>query len=131
MSAKWLLVDAVVGGILKQVALFAAAIWGLPALGYTIPLWAAAIISLALAAQSVFSYVMARRTQKRKAVTGSQTMVGRKCVAATRLNPSGYVKIDGELWQAVSESGDVIDGLEMTVIAVNGIELKVRANSVR
>jgi len=126
MNTKWILFDAVIGGVLKQAALVAIAFWGLPQLGYSLPLWAVVLIGLALAVQSGFSYVIALRVQKRKPVMGSQTMIGKHCLAITVLNPEGYVRVDGELWQAVSAAGVVEAGTKVLVIAVKNMALMVK-----
>jgi len=126
MSTKWILLDAVVGGILKQAALVAIAFWGLPQLGYSLPLWAVIPIALVLAVQSGFSCVIAVSVHKRKPVTGPQMMIGKQCVAITVLNPGGYVRLDAELWQAVSIDGVVEAGTIVQVVAVNGIVLTVK-----
>lgn len=127
MNTKWILFDAVMGGILKQAALVAIVFWGLPQLGHSLPLWAVILIGLALAVQSGFSYVIAVSVQKRKPVTGPQMMIGKPCVTTTALDPEGYVRLDGELWQAVSVDGVVEAGTTVLVVAVKGIVLTVKS----
>lgn len=55
-------------------------------------------------------------------------MAGQKGVAATALEPEGYVKIKGELWQAVA--GDnlkkISRGAEVRVVSADGLRLTVR-----
>ncbi|MEW6143191.1 MAG: NfeD family protein [Chloroflexota bacterium] len=126
MNTKWILLDAVLGGILKQVALLAIAFWGLPVFDYYLPLWAVVLIGLALAVQSGFSCFLALRLRKLKPVTGTQTMIGRCCVTATVLDPEGYVRIDGELWRAVSVGGVIGAGMTVLIVAVDGMALKVK-----
>ena len=44
----------------------------------------------------------------------------------TALEPRGRVKVDGELWSAVSDSGEPIgEGVEVIVADVDGLTLKV------
>jgi membrane-bound ClpP family serine protease len=126
VNIRWLIIDAILGGILKEGALIGIAFWGLPAMGYYLPLWAIVVIGLALAVQSGFSYVTAARLLKLKPVTGPQTMIGKRCVTTTALNPDGYVRIDGELWRAVSAGGTVGAGMTVLVVAVDGMSLTVR-----
>ncbi len=126
VNIRWLVFDAVLGGILKEGALIAVALWVLPAMGYYLPLWVIVVIGLALAVQSGFSYVIAARLLKLKPVTGPQTMIGKRCVTTTILNPDGYVRIDGELWRAVSAGGAVAAGMTVLVVAVDGMSLTVR-----
>ena len=58
-------------------------------------------------------------------------MVGRMGLALTRLNPDGYVQVQGERWQAcVYQKQAVIEKDEtICVEAINGLKLKVRSCS--
>jgi len=58
-------------------------------------------------------------------------MVGRKGFALTRLDPDGYVQVQGERWQAgVYEAHASIKKDEaICVEAINGLKLKVRSRS--
>ncbi|MEJ2166278.1 MAG: NfeD family protein [Desulfobacterales bacterium] len=55
-------------------------------------------------------------------------MIGRRGFALTRLNPSGYVSVKGERWQAdvSEEEAPVEQGREICVEAINGLKLTVR-----
>jgi membrane protein implicated in regulation of membrane protease activity len=54
-------------------------------------------------------------------------MIGRKGFALTRLNPKGYVQVQGERWQAVIADGGapVAQGEAICVEAINGLKLTV------
>lgn len=56
-------------------------------------------------------------------------MVGRKGFAMTRLNPDGYVRVQGERWQACIAEGraPVEQGEAICVAAAAGLKLTVRA----
>jgi membrane-bound ClpP family serine protease len=58
-------------------------------------------------------------------------MVGRKGFTLTRLNPDGYVQVQGERWQAGIEEEQVsIEKDEaICVEAINGLKLAVRSCS--
>jgi membrane-bound ClpP family serine protease len=58
-------------------------------------------------------------------------MIGRKGFALTRLDPDGYVRVQGERWQAgVYEAHASIEKDEaICVEAINGLKLKVRSCS--
>ena len=45
--------------------------------------------------------------------------------AKTALNPNGIVQIDGELWSATLEEGEVKAGEEVVIIKVNNLKLRV------
>ncbi|UCD82508.1 MAG: NfeD family protein [Desulfobacterales bacterium] len=55
-------------------------------------------------------------------------MVGRKGFALTRLNPDGYVQVQGERWQAGIAKGraPIEKGEAIFVEAINGLKLTVR-----
>ncbi|MCX8125702.1 MAG: NfeD family protein [Dehalococcoidia bacterium] len=129
VNIRWILLDAVLGGVLKQVALLVVAFWGLPLFGYYLPLWVVVILGLALAVQSGFSCMLAVRLSKRRPLTGPETMVGKRCIAVTPLDPAGYVKIDGELWRAVVVSGKLGVGEEAVVVSVKDMTLVVSGDN--
>jgi membrane-bound serine protease (ClpP class) len=47
-------------------------------------------------------------TRQRRPVTGVEALVGAVAVATTPLDPSGRVRVEGELWQARSEPSATI-----------------------
>jgi membrane-bound serine protease (ClpP class) len=55
---------------------------------------------------------------------GAETLVGATGVAVDRLDPSGHVRVQGELWEARAES-EVPSGATVRVTAVNGLRLDV------
>mgnify|MGYP005848926595 CR=1 FL=1 len=65
------------------------------------------------------------RAQRRKAVTGSEGLVGAVGAARTKLDPEGYVYVQGELWSAVSENGVIEAGAPVRVIGTRGLRLVV------
>lgn len=65
-----------------------------------------------------------RWSQRRKATVGVETLVGRKAVAMAALRPTGQVKVDGELWEARSDT-PVGRGEEVVVLSVHGLVLDV------
>jgi membrane-bound serine protease (ClpP class) len=68
------------------------------------------------------------QAQRRRPLTGASAMVGEKGVAATPLEPQGWVLIHGERWRAVAAT-PVTAGETVTVTAVEGLTLKVRKES--
>lgn len=63
-------------------------------------------------------------SRRRRATVGVETLVGRRAVAVGRLAPRGQVKVDGELWEARSES-HVEPGAEVVVRRIEGLVLHV------
>jgi membrane-bound serine protease (ClpP class) len=63
-------------------------------------------------------------SRRRRATVGVETLVGRRAVAVGRLAPRGQVKLDGELWEALSAE-PVEPGGEVLVRRVDGLVLDV------
>jgi membrane-bound serine protease (ClpP class) len=42
-------------------------------------------------------------TRRRRPVVGSEALVGETAVVTSALDPTGYVRVEGELWRARSE----------------------------
>jgi membrane-bound serine protease (ClpP class) len=71
---------------------------------------------------AVFKVVQARR---RPATIGREEFAGKVAVVKKELKPEGIVLYKGELWSAVSDSGPVEPGEEVTVSRVDGLKLHV------
>ena len=63
--------------------------------------------------------------------TGSEELIGARAEARTPLDPDGQVWIEGALWRArlVGDGGPLRPGDKVTVEAVDGLTLTVRAES--
>lgn len=91
----------------------------------------AVIAALALASGAFFAFAMGSglRAQRRRAVTGREGLLGATAVARTDLKPRGKVFLQGEIWDAVSETVDLERGAEVEVVGLEGFTLRVRARS--
>jgi membrane-bound ClpP family serine protease len=56
-----------------------------------------------------------------------ESLVGKTGVALTDLMPSGNAKVDGRKRDAIAEAGSIAKGAEITVVAVRGPSIVVRA----
>jgi membrane-bound serine protease (ClpP class) len=74
-----------------------------------------------------FVIVMGVKAQRRKPVSGFETMIGEMAVTFDELNPAGRVRIHGEIWNAVSESGNINKGKEVRVTKVKDLTLYVES----
>ena len=63
-------------------------------------------------------------SKKKKARVGVEMLVGRTAVALGAIAPRGQVRVDGEIWEARSES-PLARGDEAVVRAVEGLTLVV------
>jgi len=77
-------------------------------------------ISYPLQLKMIYSVAYKRRE------LGDEAMVGLRGTALERLCPKGKVKVRGEIWNAISVSGEIAKGEEVTVQQVEGLTLKVR-----
>jgi membrane-bound serine protease (ClpP class) len=87
----------------------------------------ALIISTVAVTAGFFLFVigMGIRAQRRKPVTGSGAMTGEIAFTLDELNPSGRVKIQGEIWNATSVSGVIDIGEQVRVKEVKNLTLYV------
>jgi membrane-bound serine protease (ClpP class) len=65
------------------------------------------------------------RAQRRKVQTGGRGLIGLTARVVERLSPRGRVEMNGELWNARSES-EVEAGSEVVVTGLEGLTLRVR-----
>jgi membrane-bound serine protease (ClpP class) len=82
-------------------------------------------VSIAFAAIAVLLASLALRAQGRRPTTGAEGLVGAHARTVSSLSPHGKVFVQGEWWNAVAES-EVPAGVEVEVVAVDGMTLHVR-----
>jgi membrane-bound serine protease (ClpP class) len=76
----------------------------------------------------VFSIVTSIiRARRLPATVSTYTLVGKRAVARTPLDPTGLVFVNGERWTATSTGGRVEQGETVEITGVEGIKLTVRA----
>jgi len=66
------------------------------------------------------------RTRRMPAYMGAQTLVGKRAVVRSRLDPDGFVFLEGARWKAHTEGSPVEEGTRVRVVAVQGLKLTVR-----
>ena len=86
--------------------------------------WGAVIIVAAVLVDVAETKVLLRWSQRRRPAVGIGGLIGRQAVTISRIAPSGQVKIDGEVWQAVSHA-EIEPGEPVRVSAVDGLVLTV------
>lgn len=86
------------------------------------------IIGIVAATVAFFAFALslALYAQRRKPVSGKEGMIGERGVVKSKLSPEGTVLVHGELWKAVSLSGDIEEGERIEVVEVDGLLLKVK-----
>jgi len=92
---------------------------------YTVSKSLVTAIAIAAAALLVVTIRLFMKVQKQQAVSGIETFVGMTGVVVGNFEETGMVRVEGELWQAVSDA-PLAEGDEIRVEAVNGLQLGVR-----
>lgn len=59
-------------------------------------------------------------------VTGKEDIVNSLGVAQTDLAPEGKVFVDGTLWNAVSDEGNIQAGADVVIVEVTKLRIRVR-----
>ena len=93
------------------------------------PLWASRGFFIIWIVKDLVIFPWVRRAYTNDAKTGTEQLIGAKAVAQERLNPEGFVKINGELWKARLDPVDqsVSPKRIVKVRAANGLTLVVEA----
>lgn len=66
------------------------------------------------------------KAQRRKVTTGESAIVGSEGIAISNLNPTGKVRLEGEIWTAESISGKIEKNSKVVVTEIHGLLLKVK-----
>ena len=83
-------------------------------------------VTIGITAFFVFVVAAVVRSRRKPSVMGMSGIIGQKGEARTPLNPKGMVFVEGALWDAVSEDGEIPDESPVEVVAVKGFTLTVR-----
>ncbi len=94
--------------------------------GVSVALWAVLLVAVAVAAFAALGIYLALRTRNTPVATGSEGLVGRLAEVRKRLDPDGFVFVEGALWRAISEDGVVEQGEWVKVTGVYELRLTVR-----
>jgi membrane protein implicated in regulation of membrane protease activity len=65
-----------------------------------VPLWAGTVVFAAWVFKDLAVYPWVQRAYQIDEKTGTEKLIGAKAIAQERLDPEGYVKLNGELWKA-------------------------------
>ena len=115
-------VYSVITTLLEELALVAVVLWLLPRWEIDIPLWGLILMMAALGAYAYITYRLGKKALDKKPIISPD--VGSTCQAATALTPKGYVRVNGELWQATSSS-TINAGEEVIIVGIKRMTLLV------
>jgi membrane-bound serine protease (ClpP class) len=111
-----------IGGVISLLLGSLMLIRGGPAGGISLVVIVPAI--LLTAAFFIFAVAMALRAQRRRAVTGSEGMVGETARVVESLSPEGKVFLRGEIWRASADRA-VPKGDLVRIVSMDGLRLRV------
>jgi len=120
------------GGVLAIAGLIAmfigsVMVFDAPEIGMTINWWFFLPLFLSFSVGVLFLVFVVLRSTRRKAVSGTEELVGMSCTVerAIEAGKSGKVFVMGELWEARSDS-PIPAGAQVTVTGVEGMKLYVK-----
>ncbi len=120
------LLTAIITTVIWEILLAVAVLIGLPYTGYSLPLWGLALLMILLAVYCIWTYRAGTRALDRKPARGLTSMVGSRGRVVRKLNPSGQVRIAGEIWEARAEHDSIATGETVEVVAQSGLRLTVK-----
>ncbi len=127
-STRGYTIYAITGTILESVLLLIVLLIILPLFNIILEWWAVVAIVVIELAISAFTYIMGRRALSKRLIYGLDSMIGCVGTVSTSLNPTGYIKIRGELWRAVCNE-NLEAGTEVIVTEMEGMKLTVVPNT--
>lgn len=92
---------------------------------YQIDGWLIAIVIIIIGGLVAFAATRVVNTYRKQATTGREYLIGKTVLVKEKLAPEGMVLFQGELWAAVSESGDIEIGEEVLISKIEGLRLIV------
>ncbi len=125
MGIKAYFIFNIVTGLLKGAVLAAIVLWLLPLWGINIPIWGLILIVIAFLIYEIVTFRLGRKALERKPTIWSNAIVGCCGKATTPLTPDGYVKVQGELWRALSSDTDINEGDDIVVVELDRLTLHV------
>lgn len=94
--------------------------------GFMVSLWALAAVAILTGAFFLFVVSIGVRALRNPYVSGREGVVGHVGEARTDLAPMGRIFVDGSLWTATSEEGNIAKGEKVQVMDMQGLKLTVR-----
>jgi membrane protein implicated in regulation of membrane protease activity len=92
-----------------------------------LPGWVAVFGFIGWVLKDLLMYPLLRRAYESDVKPGSQALVGTRGVAQGHLAPRGYVRVRGELWNAIAHPSDqvIFAGTEVEIVSADGMQVIV------
>ncbi len=94
--------------------------------GVAVAFWAIVLVAVLIAAFATVGVLLAVRARNAPVTTGQEGLVGRLAEVRKRLEPEGMVFVEGALWRALSEDGEIEIGEWVRVTGVYDLRLMVK-----
>ncbi len=124
MNAR--LIIAIITSLLDEAIIVALILWGLPKLGVKIPPWVTILAVILFAIYAVTVFKLGTHILKKKPMPGFTDMTGLEGIVIHPLNPEGFIKIEGEIWEARAEYGNIKVGTNVIVVNQQRLKLIVK-----
>jgi len=92
---------------------------------FRIDIWTIILVIVGVVAFLAVAVIWGIRAHRHQAMAGREELIGRTAEVLTTMEPKGTVFIDGERWTAISETGRMESGEEVTVTKINGLKMWV------
>jgi membrane-bound ClpP family serine protease len=123
---KWRLVIAVITTLLDEAIVIVLILWGLPRLGIYLPIPVLVGIGVLWTAFAILLYISGSKVLSKKPLSGLTDLIGFKGKAVTPISPKGMVRVNGELWEAISLEGTIQKGENIIIEKQDRLKLTVR-----
>ena len=100
--------------LLDEILIGSVIIFVLWELGVPIPFWVYILAGVVCATVYWLLYRILSR-QDKKSPAGYGSMIGLRGKSITSLNPQGLVRVQGEMWKAVSKCGVIVEGVDVVI----------------
>ncbi|MCL4549165.1 MAG: nodulation protein NfeD [Bacteroidetes bacterium] len=79
----------------------------------------------------VFAIGKGLAAQRKQPSTGSEGLIGEVGIALSEISPdqSGQVSLHGEIWNAESPEDEIVNGMKVQVVGIEGLKLKIKRSS--
>jgi membrane-bound serine protease (ClpP class) len=113
-----------IGGIISM-ALGSLMLFDAPEIGFRVSWWVIGPTVAATAGLFLFVVAAGVRALGRPPATGAEGLVGKLATVRERLAPEGQVLVSGEIWRAVADGEPLEPGVQVRIVAVDGLTLRV------
>ena len=124
MRQKWSIHLKALILLLDEILIGSVIIFVLWELGVPIPFWVYILAGLVCATVYWLLYRILSR-QDKKSPAGYGSMIGLRGKSITSLNPQGLVRVQGEMWKAVSKCGVIVEGVDVVIEDLQDLTLIV------